>query len=85
MVDSVNIDTVEMNIFLLTHVDDEGQPFSSDIDIWFQETLKHILVTYISVSFSCQHAMAKASEQVNQGIKQVSQPESILTWKEQHR
>ena len=33
MVDSVNIDTVEMNIFLLTHVDDEGQPFSSDIDI----------------------------------------------------
>jgi hypothetical protein len=33
MVDSVNIDTGEMNTFLLTHVDDEGQPFSSDIDI----------------------------------------------------
>ncbi len=83
MVDSVNIDTGEMNTFLLTHVDDKRQPLSSDIDIWFQETLKHILVTYISVSFSCQHAMAKASKQFNQGIKQVSQPESILTGKEQ--
>ncbi len=85
MVDSVNIDTGEMNTFLLTHVDDEGQPYSSNVDIWFQETLKHILVTYISVSFSCQHAMAKASEQVNQGIKQVSQSESILMGKEQRR
>ncbi len=31
MVDSVKIDTKEMNTFLLTHVDDEGQSLSSDV------------------------------------------------------
>ncbi len=33
VVDSVNINTEEMNTFLLTHVDDEGQPLSSNVDI----------------------------------------------------
>ncbi len=33
MVDSVNIDTGEINAFLLTHVHDESQPLSSDVDI----------------------------------------------------
>ena len=33
MVDSVNINTDEINDVSQTHVDDEGQPLSADVDI----------------------------------------------------
>ena len=51
MADSVNINTEEMKNFSQTHVDDDDQPLFGDVDIWFQETLKPILVPYFSVSF----------------------------------
>ena len=83
MVGSVNINTEVMENFVQTHVDDDDQPLFGDMDIWFQETLKPIRVPFSFLFHSCQHATAKASEQVDQKIERVSQPESILTGGEQ--
>ena len=67
MVDSVNINTDEMKKISQAHKDDEDQPLFGDVDIWFQETLKPILVPYISVSF--------VSKCVSKG-ERVSRPEN---------
>ena len=71
MVDSVNINTDEMKIFSQTHVDDDGQPLFGDVDIWFQETLKPILVPYISVLFvsTCDSKGERASRPENRASK----------------
>ena len=74
MVDSVNINTEGMKNFLQTHVDDDDQPLFGDIDIWFQETLKPILVPFIfcfvRVNMRQQRRASKStrksSERVNQ-------------------
>ena len=81
MEDSVNTNTDEINNVSQTHVDDEGQPLSADVDIWFQETLKPILVTYIF----CFIFMSTCDAKVDQKNERVSRPESISTGREQRR